>query len=117
MPTMRDLLMRVRNERGRPVPEKDEPSPRIRVDVDGQGASASGNAGPVQMSIGKYKGAPVTGDITVPVGNGSVQVGRDGSGKFFRATQRIGRVGVDAGYDKERGAYVEGRRTLRWGNK
>ena len=115
MPTMRDLLMRVRNERGEPVPDDDEPNTRIRV--DGQGASVSGNAGPVQMSIGKYKGAPFTGDITVPVGNGSVQVGRDGSGRFFRATQRIGRVGVDAGYDKERGAYVEGRRTLRWGNK
>jgi len=115
MPTMRDLLMRVRNERGEPVPEKDEPRPRIRV--DGQGASMSGNAGPIGISISKYKGAPVEGDITVPAGKGSVQFGRDGSGRFIRATQRIGRVDVDAGYDNERGAYVESRRTLRWGNK
>ena len=115
MPTMRDLLTRVRYERGEPVLEKDEPRSRIRVDE--QGASLSGNAGPIEMSIGKYKGAPVEGDITVPAGKGSVQVGRDGSGRFIRATQRVVGVDVDAGYDARRGAYVEGRRTTRWGNK
>jgi hypothetical protein len=60
---------------------------------------------------------PVTGDITAPIGKGTVQVGRDDSGRFIRATQRVGDVDVDAGYDARRGAYVEGRRALRWGKK
>lgn len=115
MPTMRDLLERVRYERGEPVPEKDEPRQRIRVDE--RGASLSGNAGPIEMSIGKYKGAPAEGYITVPAGKGSVTVGRNESGQFIRAKQRMGDVDVDAGYDAQRGAYVEGRRTMRWGNK
>jgi hypothetical protein len=107
--------MRVRNERGEPVDDQDEPTSRVRVNA--QGVSASGNVGPLAVSVGKYKGMPATGDMSLPVGNGSVQIGRDGAGRFIRATQQIGGVDMDAGYDAQRGLYAEGRRTLRWGNK
>jgi hypothetical protein len=53
----------------------------------------------------------------MPVGQGTVRMGRDESGRFIGVNQRVRGVDIDAGYDAQRGSYVSGKKSVGWGNK
>ena len=87
-----------------------------RVDIEAEGASVSGQVGPASVRVSKRKGAPVSGELVLPAGEGQVMVGRGEDGRFKgRMTQRVKGVDVEAEYD-DRGPRMRVSKTLnvRW---
>jgi len=81
------------------------------------GMGVEGRVGPVEYRAMKKLGQPMSAEATVQVGQGTVRVGRDESGRFIHANQRMRGADIDAGYDAQRGAYVSGKKSVGWGNK
>lgn len=87
-----------------------------RVDIEAEGASVSGQVGPAFVRVSKRKGARVSGELVLPVGEGQVMVGRGEDGRFTgRMTQRVKGVDVEAAYD-DRGPRMRVSKTMhvRW---
>lgn len=89
----------------------------LRVAPDARGVGFAGRAGPVEWRAQKTLGQPISAEVTVPVGQGTVRVGRDESGRFIHANQRVRGADIDAGYDAQRGSYVSGKKSVGWGNR
>ena len=75
----------------------------------------SGEVGPIAVRVQKTLKQPISAEATVQVGKGTVRVGRDESGRFIHANQRVRGADIDAGYDAQRGAYVSGKKSVGWG--
>ena len=89
----------------------------IRLEPSARGLGVEGRVGPVEYRVMKNLGQPMSAEATVQVGQGTVRVGRDESGRFIGVNQRVRGVDIDAGYDAQRGSYVSGKKSVGWGNK
>ena len=89
----------------------------IRLEPSARGLGVEGRVGPVEWRARKNLGPPMSAEATVQVGKGTVRVGRDESGRFIHANQRVRGADIDAGYDAQRGAYIRGKKSVGWGNK
>lgn len=61
----------------------------IRLEPSARGLGAEGRVGPVEWRASKYLGQPMSAEATVQVGQGTVRVGRDDSGRFIHVNQRV----------------------------
>ena len=89
----------------------------IRLEPSARGLGVEGRVGPVEYRVMKNLGQPISAEMTMPVGQGTVRMGRDESGRFIGVNQRVRGVDIDAGYDAQRGSYVSGKKSVGWGNK
>ena len=89
----------------------------LQIDPDARGVGVAGRVGAGEWRIRKTLGQPISAEITMPVGQGTVRMGRDESGRFIGVNQRVRGVDIDAGYDAQRGSYVSGKKSVGWGNK
>ena len=89
----------------------------IEIDPTAKEMRFSGEVGPIAVRVQKTLKQPISAEATVQVGKGTVRVGRDGSGRFIHAKQRVSGADIDAGYDAQRGAYVSGKKSVGWGNR
>ena len=89
----------------------------MRFEPTARGMGVEGRVGPVEYRVRKNLGQPISAEMTMPVGQGTVRMGRDESGRFIGVNQRVRGVDIDAGYDAQRGSYVSGKKSVGWGNK
>ena len=89
----------------------------IEIDPTAKEMRFSGEVGPIAVRVQKTLKQPMSAEATVQVGQGTVRVGRDESGRFIHANQRVRGADIDAGYDAKRGAYVSGKKSVGWGNR
>ena len=61
----------------------------VQVEPNARGVGLAGRAGPVEWRARKTLGQPMSAEITVPVGRGTVRVGRGESGRFVSLTQSL----------------------------
>ena len=61
----------------------------LQVKPDARGVGFTGRAGPVEWRAQKTLGQPISAEVTVPVGQGNVRVGRGESGRFISLTQSL----------------------------
>ena len=69
----------------------------------------------IKLSGGKRAGSQVFADVEIPVGRGSVHVGRNSLGQYVRVTQRWRDLMMEGGIDPARGVNVKVGGSLRWG--
>ena len=89
----------------------------IEIDPTAKEMRFSGEVGPIAVRVQKTLKQPMSAEATMQVGQGTVRVGRDESGRFIHANQRVRGADIDAGYDAQRGAYVKGKKSVGWGNR